>query len=237
MGKTGSNEYPLGTRAAPQTSEQTRALMNGEAPKGRRGAGAGEGVCGAAGAVLAARRAGPRAPVLAWCLRRTPCEEPGRPCHSGGEGGHRYIQAPGARRPREDSRGAGTARLPAPPQQSALGRHWTGLRRLRAPSVWSRPSLPSRRLPGSLTFHVVPHHHARRRRLVRPRGPPRTLPPHRALAGRRAGERVTQPRRAAISEGGTARSATDPAPPPRRERATASPRPLRATASSVQVAW
>lgn len=232
---------PRAPRAALRTSEQTRARMNGAALNGRRGAGAGEGVCGAAGAGrggvrgsgLGARKAGPRRPSSRAASAGRPVR--GRPAapwrrRSGRSPLHNpaaaALRTPQAARPRGDSRGARPARLPAPPRPPALGR-------LRAARVRSRPSphpaagrgrspstLPRTTMPGAAASSGLAGPGAPRRRTVRLPGPG-------GGPGKESHRRAAVHARPTLSEGGPARSAADPAPPPRRARAAASPRPLR----------
>lgn len=168
------------------------------------------------------------------------------------------LEALRAARPREDSLGAAGARPPprlSRPRSAATGRG-CGASGLRA----SSPALPPpRRRPGSLTFRVAPHHHARRRRLVRPRGPRR---PRRRTApspGPGGGPRKESHRRAAPRHGprsphalggrpcalrggprpfpsAGARAAAPPRPPPAGSLAPPPPHPLRAVAGSARAA-
>lgn len=180
------------------------------------------------------RKAGPWAPVVAWRLRGTPSEGPGRPRHGGGgEGGHRYItrRPPRHRRPGPPGR----ARTAAVPGQRA------------SPPRLSRPRTaatgPAAAPPGC-ACPVPPFPHPAAGRDRSPSTLPHTMPgaaassglagpapPAAAQCARRGreegrGRSHTAVRaRSTLKEGGPARSATDPAPPPQRARATASPRP------------
>lgn len=184
------------------------------------------------------------APVVAGRLRGPPSEGPGRPRHGGGgEGGHRYITRRPPRYKRSGPPGrAGTAAVPGqracPPRlsrpRSAASGPGCGASGLRV----SGPALPPIPPPAGVAH------------LPRCPTPPCPAPPpppasrapaptaaaQCACRGREEGRgrsHTAAPRRAVVharptlSEGGPARSAADPAPPPRRARAAASPRPLR----------
>lgn len=220
--------------------------MAGEAPAQEREFAARPERCREASAVRGrgTRKAGPRAPVVAWRLRGTPREGPGRPRHGGGgEGGHRYItrRPPRHRRPGPPGR-ARTAAVPGqrafPPRlsrpRSAATGPGCGASGLRV----SGPALPPIPPPAGIA------HLPRCPTPPCPAAPPRPAsrapaPPAAARCACRGREEgrgrshTAAPRRATVharptlKEGGPARSATDPAPPPQRARATASPRPLR----------
>lgn len=153
----------------------------------------------------------------------------------------------------------GGGAFPAPPQASALGCHRTGLRRLRAARVRSRPSPTPRpaegRLPSALPHTTMPGTAAssglagpgapaaaqcpRRGREEGREGvtPPRRAAPRSTLAPRSRRPALRAPRRTPpLPLGGRARRNPAPPPPSARSLTPPPPYPLRAVACSTRAA-